>query len=1230
MGVCKQLLAVALGACLTLSAAAQTTVNLPATKDNTIFDLINGAYPSNGQGQYMFAGTNTEGNVRRALIKFDLSSIPVGSTVSSVTLTLHQSRSRASNDPASLHRLLADWGEGASDAQNEEGQGTAPAPGDATWVRRFFDTLSWNVAGGEFVSTPSATTTIGNQTTFYSWTGAGMVSDVQAWANTPSTNFGWILRGNEPSFQSAMRFDTRENPTVANRPVLSVTFTPPAGTGACCITDGTCLLATSANCASLGGTFQGEGSDCSPNPCPQPTGACCLGGSCSIVTNAQCQQQGGIWQGANTTCSPNPCSTTNTVSITAEIDNTMYQYVVGAIPLSNGQGSRMFVGGRNQASSPAPIRRALVKFDLSSIPAFATIQDASLQLYLNSTGDTVQRNVSVHQALNSWGEGASAAGGTQGNGATALAGDATWFHRFFNTTNWTTPGGEFNPTPAATTPVGTLAGTFHTWTSPDLISEVQSWVQFPATNFGWVLIADNESTNNTQRGFDTSESVTPVQRPTLTVTYSVAPTGACCLSAGACIEATNADCLNLGGTYRGDNTTCAIVSCPVTLEPFVDELPLPQVAQPVSGQSGGAAHYVMDIVELQQQFHTDLPPSRVWGYDGSYPGTTIEARRDQTVTVVWRNQLRNLEDGNLRTVHALPVDTCLHGPDVTGNTPRTVTHLHGGHVGPESDGDPDASFPPGQQSPVYIYPNIQQASTLWYHDHSLGLTRLNVYMGLAGFYLIRDSQEDALNIPRGANEIPLAIQDRSFNADGSLKHMSMWEEHFIGDFITVNGKVWPYLDVARGKYRFRVLNGSGSRAYRLSLSNGATFWQIGTDNGLLPAPVPLTELTIIPGERADIVIDFAPYTAGTQITLLNSAPVPFPGGDSQTIIPNVMKFKVGSAIGDTDPLPATLVPFTPIPESEATVTRDLVLRRAPVTSECPSHATGMWMINDLMWDDITEFPRLGSTEIWSWINRSGVTHPMHMHLVSFQILDRQDFDIVQGVVTPVGPRVPPPANEAGWKDTVAAAPNQITRVIARFENFYGLFPYHCHILEHEDHEMMRQFQVTCEPPSVGIDPLPVVACPTSVATLTVGADGDALNYVWRRAGLPLANGTLPSGALVSGANSATLSISGITASEAGQYDCVITNPCGTATTIAVSLSVPNPCCDSIDYNNDSSFFDPTDIDAFLSVFSEGPCIPPDATCNDIDFNNDGSFFDPCDIDSFLLVFSEGPCTVCGQ
>jgi hypothetical protein len=185
-------------------------------------------------------------------------------------------------------------------------------------------------------------------------------------------------------------------------------------------------------------------------------------------------------------------------------------------------------------------------------------------------------------------------------------------------------------------------------------------------------------------------------------------------------------------------------------------------------------------------------------------------------------------------------------------------------------------------------------------------------------------------------------------------------------------------------------------------------------------------------------------------------------------------------------------------------------------------------------------------------------------------------------------------------------------------------------LEHEDHEMMRQFQVTCEPPSVGIDPLPVVACPTSVATLTVGADGDALNYVWRRAGLPLANGTLPSGALVSGANSATLSISGITASEAGQYDCVITNPCGTATTIAVSLSVPNPCCDSIDYNNDSSFFDPTDIDAFLSVFSEGPCIPPDATCNDIDFNNDGSFFDPCDIDSFLLVFSEGPCTVCGQ
>jgi spore coat protein A len=330
-------------------------------------------------------------------------------------------------------------------------------------------------------------------------------------------------------------------------------------------------------------------------------------------------------------------------------------------------------------------------------------------------------------------------------------------------------------------------------------------------------------------------------------------------------------------------------------------------------------------------------------------------------------------------------------------------------------------------------------------------------MGLAGFYLIRDPFEQGLGLPSGQNEIGLAIQDRSFNPDGTLKYPAMWEDHFFGDVMLVNGKVWPYLNVRQGKYRFRLLDGCTSRALTLSLSNGATFHQIGTDLGLLASPVPLTALTLGPGERADVVVDFAPYAAGTEIILTNSAPAPFPGSPGVGVIPNVMKFVVTSQGGQTGALPGVLRPVVPIPETEAAASRELTLRTIP--GPCGAGIT--WAINDLMFDDITERPRLGTTEIWSFINRSGVTHPMHMHLVQFQILDRQPFTIVGGVVTPSGPRVPPPAGEAGWKDTARADPSQILRVIARFEDFTGTYPYHCHILEHEDNEMMRQFATTC-------------------------------------------------------------------------------------------------------------------------------------------------------------------------
>jgi spore coat protein A len=203
-----------------------------------------------------------------------------------------------------------------------------------------------------------------------------------------------------------------------------------------------------------------------------------------------------------------------------------------------------------------------------------------------------------------------------------------------------------------------------------------------------------------------------------------------------------------------------------------------------------------------------------------------------------------------------------------------VVHLHGGHVPPQSDGYPETTLLPGQ-SAAYEYPNLQSPATLWYHDHALGITRLNVYMGLAGFYMIRDPAESKLNLPRGRYEIPLVIQDRSFNDDSSLEYPESWEEEFFGDAILVNGKVWPYLDVEPRKYRFRILNGSNSRTYKLALDSGQAFYQIGTDGGLLEEPVEVKQITLTAGERADVIVDFSKRRG--EVHLVNSAPAPFPG-----------------------------------------------------------------------------------------------------------------------------------------------------------------------------------------------------------------------------------------------------------------------------------------------------------------------------------------------------------------
>jgi len=494
------------------------------------------------------------------------------------------------------------------------------------------------------------------------------------------------------------------------------------------------------------------------------------------------------------------------------------------------------------------------------------------------------------------------------------------------------------------------------------------------------------------------------------------------------------------------------------------------------------------MTEQFQTLHSELPPTRVWGYNGGYPGPVIEAFRDSLVTVQWVNNLRVSETGLLRTTHVLSIDTCLHGPDATGQTPVAIVHLHGGKVTHQSDGYPEWAFPPGDSSGIYYYPNIQPAATLWFHDHALGITRLNVMMGLAGLYYLRDNNELALNLPSGEYEIPLVIQDKTFHADGSISYHENFEDHFFGDKILVNGKVWPYLNVKKGKYRFRVLNGSNSRAYTLKFSNGSSFTQIGSDLGFLQTPVVLDSLTLLPGERYDIVVDFSSYPTGTEIILTNSAPAPFPGFPGVGVIPDVMKFKVQSSVGYTAALPGTLVPVEQLLPANADESRNFELM-SMASPPCGEHSHTMWSINGLMWDDITEFPVFGSTEIWTWHNQSGISHPMHMHLVAFQILDRQAINEATG--QPEGPILPPGASEKGWKDTANSPPGFVTRVIVRFDGFTGLYPYHCHILEHEDHEMMRQFEVVpCQMITKTID-----AGPGSLRyALDCAANGDTLIF----------------------------------------------------------------------------------------------------------------------------------------
>jgi spore coat protein A len=461
----------------------------------------------------------------------------------------------------------------------------------------------------------------------------------------------------------------------------------------------------------------------------------------------------------------------------------------------------------------------------------------------------------------------------------------------------------------------------------------------------------------------------------------------------------------------------------------------------------------------------------------------------------------------------------------------TVTHLHGGHTESASDGLPEAWFTqrfkeagPQFVKKTYYYDNDQESATLWYHDHALGITRLNVYAGLAGFYLLRDENENALIdggvLPGGPYEIEVVIQDRMFTEDGQLFYPSEDPEiepgfdplpedpsaiaEFFGDFILVNGVAWPMLEVEPRKYRLRLLNGSDSRFYVLEFRDDDTggaaqdFNQIGTDVGLLPSPVELDRLLIGPGERADVVVDFSSFAEGTEIHLRNFGPDdPFKGfnpngslsdGEGGELPPadpattgQIMKFVVSLPmdviVPDATVDAGTVLRPDIMPLIQDGATRNLVLFEGLDNYGRLQPLLGTLNEGSLAWfEPISENPMVNDIEVWEVYNATEDAHPIHLHLVAFQIMNRESFTgtmeekdqlqhdgsygvggILSDVVLGGDVRGPEP-NEDGWKDTAVMLPGEVTRVIARFDR-EGRYVWHCHILSHEDHEMMRPYHV---------------------------------------------------------------------------------------------------------------------------------------------------------------------------
>ncbi|MFB9251674.1 multicopper oxidase family protein [Sphaerisporangium melleum] len=635
--------------------------------------------------------------------------------------------------------------------------------------------------------------------------------------------------------------------------------------------------------------------------------------------------------------------------------------------------------------------------------------------------------------------------------------------------------------------------------------------------------------------------------------------------------------------WSGDAVAAGLLD-PAAIPKYVTPLPVPPVMPALGPLGGPADRYEIGVRRFRQQIlPPGHPPTMVFGYGSSRhpetfssPGWTVEARAGRPVEVRWVNELVGRDGGFLP--HPLPVDQTLHWANPGGGTAGRdsrphftttpgpyhgpvpiVTHLHGGRNPADSDGYPEAWYLPdarnlpagyakygtkyadyaalaedrdgrpwGPGAAVFRYPNDQRAATLWYHDHVLGMTRLNVYAGLAGFYLLRGGPGDlptgvlpgpgAGEDGGGPYEIPIVVQDRSFAPDGSLHYPlsrrdfdrfpgpyiphsdvpPIWQPEFFGTAMMVNGRTWPYLDVRPRRFRFRFLNGCNARTLDLKIVTSPTarrpvpaalpFWQIGADAGFLPAPQRLGHLLLAPAERADVIVDFTGIPAGTALYLVNEGPDgPFRGdpharpADPATT-GQVLKFMVLPKTGRDTSVPPDRLTLPDLPRlGTESLTRRVALLESTSTAipgggpaaallglvekggaERPGeggphggmpHAVtpeGGEVGRALMWSDpITENPVVGATEVWEIHNFTMDAHPIHVHEVPFYVLDRRPFS---------GGSHGPAPGETGYKDTVIAYPNQVTRIKALFER-PGLYVWHCHILEHEDNEMMRPYRI---------------------------------------------------------------------------------------------------------------------------------------------------------------------------